>query len=79
MSTRLPMRTHAEARRTLARIIRQHYRGELDDQKARTLGYLLNTMLAFFRLEMDARIENDIQKLTEALRHEEVRQLGNQS
>jgi hypothetical protein len=75
MSTRLPMKTHTEARRTLARLIREYHRGTIDETRAKTFGYLFSVLLAYFRLEADLKIENDIKKLMEVLKDAEVRQL----
>ena len=65
--TRLPMKTHDHARRTLARMIRAYHNGELESQKFRDLVYGLSTMLAYFKHAADLKIEERLQAIEDAI------------
>jgi hypothetical protein len=60
----LRLNTLPNTRKSYNRIIREYLRDELSTEKARTLAYLLNGVLQFWRLESDIRSE---QKLDEVL------------
>ena len=50
---RLPMDSLEAARRTLARIVRAFYNGQLDESTYRGTVYGFGTLLQFFRLKYD--------------------------
>ena len=54
-------------RKSFCRILREYEAGRLEDGKARTLGYLLNGILQYWRLERDIRIEEEIETIKEEL------------
>ena len=66
MSQQLPMKTHDEARRTLARIIREYKTtpdAEREHTAFRNLVYGFNTILSFFKLGEDLRIDEKLDKV----------------
>lgn len=63
MSLRLPMKTAADARRTLSRLIREYRRGELDPVMYRGLVYGMGVLLGYFKLEQDTEILRGIDEL----------------
>ena len=65
--TRLPMKTHDHARRTLARLMRAYHNGELESKKFRDLVYGLTTMLAYFKHAADLRIEERLEAIEDQL------------
>ena len=65
--TRLPLRTHSDARKTLARFIRQYHAGELEDGKFRALVYAMGQLLGYYRLEVDQTILTRLDELEAAI------------
>ena len=55
------------ARRSLARIVREYAAGTLDSEQARTFGYLLGQLLAYFRAEQDLGVLPRLEALERAL------------
>ena len=51
---RLPMDTLEAARRTLARVVRAFYNGQLNEVTYRGTVYGFSTLLQYFRLKFDA-------------------------
>lgn len=51
------------ARKSFTRIVREYNAGRLPEQRARTLGYLFNVLLTYFKTERD----DDLLKRLEAL------------
>jgi len=58
-----PPRTIQQARRTLSKLIAALYRGEVDDLRARTMCYLLVSLVSIIR---DSDFEQRIQALEKA-------------
>ena len=65
--TRLPMKDHAAARRSLARVIRMRFAGEIDTKRYRDLVYGLSTLLSYFRLDIDCEYERRLEAIETAL------------
>ncbi|OHE66410.1 MAG: hypothetical protein A2001_19275 [Treponema sp. GWC1_61_84] len=67
---RLVLDNAAGVRKTIARIMRMRFRGELDSLCFRDLIYAANTMLGYDRLEADLKIEERLNALEEAMNQE---------
>jgi len=66
---RLITTTQEATRKTLARILRYRLKGDIDDATARTLISGFNTMLGYWKLEADLRIEERLDRLEEQLQN----------
>lgn len=64
---RLALDSAASTRKTLARLIRLRFRGELDSATFRDLFYGANTLLGYDKLLADLRIEERLDALEAAL------------
>lgn len=62
------MRNHEEGRRVLVGLIREYNKGEIEDQKFRSLVYGLTLLLSYFKFESDLDLETRIEALEEAIR-----------
>lgn len=63
----LRLNTLENSRKSYARVIREYQAGNIEDQQARTLGYLLSGLLSYWRLESDLRVEERLEKIERAL------------
>ena len=57
------LNTVQNGRKTIAAIARRYEKGEIDEATARTLRYLLDGVLSWFKLERDIDIEERIDAL----------------
>jgi len=57
------LNTVENGRKTLASIVRRYEKGLIPEQEARTLRYLMDGLLAWFRLEKDIQLEKRIEAL----------------
>jgi len=64
---RLALGDASAVRRSLARIIRERFRGSIDSERFRDLVYGLNTLLGYDRHLADLRIEDRLNTLEAAL------------
>lgn len=55
------------ARKTYARLVRAYLDGRMDDRSARTVAFMLNGLIASFRLEKDIAIEQRLEDLERQL------------
>jgi len=60
---RLALGDLASARRSLARITRAAYRGEMDESKSRLMGYLFGQLLGYFKTEMETDIAKRLDEI----------------
>ena len=67
MLRELRLNTLENSRKSYNRIARAYLSGEIDTEKARTLGYLMNGILQFWRLEADIRTEERLDEIEEML------------
>ena len=67
MIGRMRLSTVTSSRQTLARVIRAFNAGDLSESDARTLRYLLDGLLGFFKHEADLRIEERIEEIEKRL------------
>lgn len=67
----IPLATLAEAKEEYARIYNQYAQQKIVRDRARTMGYLLSSMLALFKLEQDREILARIEALEERLEKNE--------
>ena len=68
----LSLNSLANARRSLARVIREYGKGEISGDQARVHGYLLGQLLGYFKAEDDQAILERLEKL-EALAGDSVK------
>ena len=67
--TRLNTKDHNAARLSLGRLIRQYSKGdEIPSQQFRDLIYAMNTLLAYFKLDSDLRIEERLDVIEDAIK-----------
>lgn len=57
------LNTVENGRKTLSSIVRRYEQGEIDEQTARTLRYLMDGLLSWFRLEKETDLEKRIEQL----------------
>ena len=67
MLRQLRLNTLENSRKTYSRVARAYLAGELDSEKARTLGYLLNGILQFWKLEIEKEFEQRLTAIEDAL------------
>ncbi len=65
---RLALSTLPAARKALARVAREYWRGDISTEKARCMGYLLSTLVNAFKTEAEARIEARLEALEASLK-----------
>jgi hypothetical protein len=66
----LRLNTLPNTRKSYARVIRAFMRGELTIDSGRTLAYMLNGMLQYWRLESDLRVEERLDAIEDMLREQ---------
>jgi len=54
---RLSLSSLPSARKALARVAREFWRGSINPEQARVMGYLLSQLVGAFKTETEARIE----------------------
>ena len=67
MLRQLRLNTLENSRLTYNRIARAYLAGEIDTEKARTLGYLMNGILQFWKLEKEIDIEQRLRAVEDSL------------
>lgn len=67
MLRQLRLNTLENSRRTYNRIARAYLAGEINTEMARTLGYLMNGILQFWRTEKELDVEARLLAIEEAL------------
>ena len=65
MLKQLRLNTLENTKRSYNRIIRAYQHEEIDASRARTLAYMLNGVLAYWKLQADLRLEDEIAELRE--------------
>ena len=65
--TGLNLDTLDDTRQSFARVIREYSTGDISENMARTLGYLLSNYLAYWKHADDLRIEARIQAIEGAI------------
>jgi hypothetical protein len=70
MLKQLRLNTLPNSRRSYNRIARAYLAGEINTEKARALGYLMNGILQFWRLESDLEIESRLDQIEDTLREQ---------
>ena len=61
------LNTIRNSRQSMGRIIRMFQKGEISGNEARTLRYLMDGYLAWFKLESDLQIEQRIEAIEKVL------------
>ena len=64
---RMPLNTHNNARRTLARFIKEYHRDEIDRVKFRDIVYAMSHLLGYFKLDAELSIEDRLERIEQAL------------
>ena len=72
MLKQLRLNTLENSRKTYNRVARAYLAGEIDTEKARGLGYLLNGILQYWKLEADLRIEERLDAIEVKLQEDRV-------
>ena len=72
MLKQLRLNTLENSRKTYNRVARAYLAGEIDTEKARGLGYLLNGILQYWKLEADLRIEERLDAIEEQLQQDRL-------
>ena len=67
MLKQLRLNTLKNSRLTYNRITRAYLAGEIETEKARTLGYLMNGILQFWKLEKEIDIEQRLRAIEDAI------------
>ena len=67
MLRQLRLNTLENSRRTYNRVARAYLAGEIDTEKARGLGYLLNGILQYWKLEKEMDVEARLQAIEDRL------------
>ena len=62
---RITLTKHDAARRTLGRLIRAYHEDKLEESKFRAMVYGFNALLAYYKLEADLRIEDELNDIRE--------------
>lgn len=65
MLKQLRLNTLENTKRSYSHIIRAYQHDEIDEGRARTLAYLLNGVLGYWKLQADLRIEEEIAAIRE--------------
>ena len=73
MAIRLPMKSQGSARKTLARLIREFYRGEIPVEQFRALAYGMSVLLQYFRLDIDAELSARLDEIESAIEADKAR------
>ena len=73
MVRQLRLNSHENARRSFNRIAQAYLRDEISTEKARTLAYLLNGILQYWRLAKDSEIEARLEAIEDQLSQNGVR------
>ena len=60
---KLRLNTLPNARKSLARILRDYNTGKISEAQARTNGYMFEKLLQYWKTEMDMRIEERLDAL----------------
>jgi hypothetical protein len=60
---RYPLKDHASAKRTIARLTREVLRGDISPEKARAAIYCINSLIQIFKLEEPQKIEAALQSV----------------
>lgn len=63
----LRLNTLQNSRKSLSRILRMYIRRELDERDARTLAYLFEKLLGYWKIEKDVEFEKRIEAIEEKL------------
>lgn len=63
----LRLKTHGDARRTLARLLREYDRDEIEAIKFRNLIYALSKLLEFFKHAQNVEVEQRIERIEQML------------
>ncbi len=72
MLKQLRLNTLSNSRKSYNRVARAYLAGEIDTEKARGLGYLLNGVLQYWRLEKDLEIEARLDAIEVKLQEDRV-------
>jgi len=64
----LRLNTLENTRASFGRVLREYAAGRIEDQYARTLGYLFAQYLSYWKLEKDIKIEERIDALEEQVK-----------
>ena len=64
--TRINTATHNAARLSLGRLIREYQREEIPSQTFRDIIYAMNTLLGFFKLDVEVKTEERLVALEDA-------------
>ena len=75
--TGLQLDTLENSRKTFARVIEGYATGEVSESQSRTLAYLLGGLLSYWKVELDLRVQEDIDEIKAQLAQlpvEELRQ-----
>lgn len=64
--TRINTATHEKARLSLGRLIRQYQAEEIESQTFRDIVYAMNTLLGFFKLDVEVKVEERLIALEDA-------------
>ena len=72
MIKQLRLNTLENSRKSYNRIAVAYLNDEMPSEKARTLGYLLNGILQYWRLEADLRIEERLDVIEDAIREKTI-------
>lgn len=64
----LRLNTLTNSRKSYARVIAAYMRGDMEETKARTLGYLLSGLLQYWKAEKDFSIEERLDALEKKLK-----------
>jgi hypothetical protein len=67
MLRQLRLNTLENSRLSYNRIARAYLSGEIQTEQARTLGYLMNGILQFWRLEKDLEVERRLEQIEQQL------------
>jgi hypothetical protein len=65
--TRINASSHAKARVSLGRLIRERQRGDIDSATFRDLIYSMNLLLGFFKLDAEIQIEERLTKIEDEI------------
>lgn len=67
--TRLTLNSIENSRKTIGRLLRKYYYGQLDESTFRTLIYGLSHYLSYLKLEMETDLERRIEAIEDVLKN----------